>query len=221
MAQKPRGRAGKATGTTGISPRDRAIDAFLRLLEDHSFHEIGLSEIANGAGLSLAELRALFPGKYAIVSAFSERIDGEVLGGEAPEGETGRDRLFDIMMRRFEALGPHKAAVRALAQAGTRDPCLAGLLHRNSLRSLQWLKAAADVHRSGLVGLLAGEGLALVQAETFRVWLNDEDPGLARTMAALDKGLRRGEKALGFVDTLCSRLRPFAERAEPKPQAAG
>ena len=30
----------------------------------------------------------------------------------------------------------------------------------------------------------------------FRVWLEDDDPGHARTMAALDRRLRRGERTL-------------------------
>ncbi len=35
-----------------------------------------------------------------------------------------RDRLFDLIMRRFEAMEPHRAAVIALEQGQDRDPIL-------------------------------------------------------------------------------------------------
>ncbi|HEX2257777.1 MAG TPA: TetR/AcrR family transcriptional regulator, partial [Afifellaceae bacterium] len=38
------------------------------------------------------------------------------------------------------------------------------------------------------------QGLALVWARVMRVWLDDDDPGLARTMAALDRRLREAER---------------------------
>jgi hypothetical protein len=42
--------------------------------------------------------------------------------------------------------------------------------------------------------------LALVYARSLRTWLNDEDPGLARTMADLDRRLRDGERMVKIAD---------------------
>ena len=36
-----------------------------------------------------------------------------------------------------------------------------------------------------------------------RVWVNDDDTGLARTMAALDRALARGQRFGGLIDDLC------------------
>jgi hypothetical protein len=36
-----------------------------------------------------------------------------------------------------------------------------------------------------------------------RTWVHDDDPGLARTMAALDRALARGQRVAGFLDDLC------------------
>ena len=44
--------------------------------------------------------------------------------------------------------------------------------------------------------MFRAQGLALVWARVMRVWLDDEDPGLARTMAALDKRLREAERTV-------------------------
>jgi AcrR family transcriptional regulator len=184
----------------------------MSLLETRRFHEIGLAEIAEAANLSLGELREAYAGKFAIVAGFSRRIDKTVLDSGPAEGETARDRLFDILMWRFDALTPYKTGLREVARAARRDACLATFLHRNTARSLRWMLAAAGIRKSGAFGSLAREGLEMVQADAFRVWLDDDDADLARTMVALDRGLARGERALRLVDGICSRLCGFSRR---------
>ncbi|MGC1779147.1 MAG: TetR/AcrR family transcriptional regulator, partial [Xanthobacteraceae bacterium] len=34
-------------------------------------------------------------------------------------------------------------------------------------------------------------------------WVDDEDPGQARTMAALDRALGRGQRLAGLIEDLC------------------
>jgi hypothetical protein len=57
-------------------------------------------------------------------------------------------------------------------------------------------------------------------ASVLRTWINDEDEGLARTMAALDRALARGQRWSGFLDDLfripasACRLRPRRRRRE-------
>jgi hypothetical protein len=43
----------------------------------------------------------------------------------------------------------------------------------------------------------------LLFGRVLSVWVNDEEPGLDRTMAALDRGLASAERWSGFVDDLC------------------
>jgi hypothetical protein len=71
---------------------------------------------------------------------------------------------------------------------------------------------AAGADLSGPIRAVAVEGLVLVNAEALRVFLEDEDPGLAKTMATLDRGLERGARAMNFIDEVCERLRPFVSR---------
>ena len=56
--------------------------------------------------------------------------------------------------------------------------------------------AAADISTEGPLGLLKLQGAALVFANTLETWLDDDDPALARTMARLDRELKRGERVL-------------------------
>jgi hypothetical protein len=72
-----------------------------------------------------------------------------------------------------------------------------------ALRSAQWMLAAAKIDSGGLQGCVRAQGLVAVLARTYRVWFNDDDPGLARTMAALDRELANGERALNMLDSFC------------------
>jgi hypothetical protein len=62
---------------------------------------------------------------------------------------------------------------------------------------------AADIDSSGPRGMLRAQGLAMLFAQVLRVWLDDDDPGLARTMAELDRELGRGQRFAGMLDDLC------------------
>jgi hypothetical protein len=51
---------------------------------------------------------------------------------------------------------------------------------------------------------MRAQGLALIFARVLRVWVDDDDPGLARTMAELDRGLTRGQSWSRLLDDLCA-----------------
>jgi AcrR family transcriptional regulator len=140
-------------------------------------------------------------------------------GGDAElADEPPRERLFDVLMRRLEVLAPHKAAVRSLMRSASRNPGLAFALNSLSVRSQQWMLTAADIAASGPRGMVRAQGLALLFASVLRTWIDDQDRGLARTMAALDRALARGQRWSGLLDDLCRipasvcRLRPRQRR---------
>jgi AcrR family transcriptional regulator len=189
---------------TGKSERERVIEAFMALLADKPVEEIGLGDIAAGAGVSLAELRNLFGSKLAILAAHSKEIDRHVLAGIDADmaEEPPRERLFDVLMRRLDALAPHKAAVHSLLRSAGRKPGLAFALNGIAVRSQQWMLTAADISASGPRGALRAQGLAVLFASVLRTWVRDEDEGLARTMSALDQALARGQRLSGFLDDL-------------------
>src|SRR3990167_2761434 len=142
-------RGQRAQRASSGTPKDRIIDATMALLATRDFAKVGLADVAEEAGVSLATLRELYDGKLAIVADFSRRVDQAVLEGGAAEGGTPRDRLFEILMRRFDALGPYKAAVKNVARAARRDLCLGRFLHKNSRRSQSWMLVAAGADVSG------------------------------------------------------------------------
>ena len=189
----------------GTSNRDKAIHAFLALLAERRFEDIGIAEVAGRAGLKLSQLRADFGSTLAIYAAHVKQIDEAVLDGTDSDTseEPHRDRLFDVLMRRIETLTPHKEAVRSILSSARRNPGLAFALNGIALRSQKWMLEAAGISASGPRGMLRAQGAALLFARVVGVWL-DEDEGVDRTMAVLDRGLASAERWDGFLGDLCA-----------------
>jgi len=200
---KPAGKAPAAPPPRGTSDRDKAADALMALLAEHSFEEIGLAEVAGRAGLKLSQLRAEFGSTLAILAAHIRDIDRIVLDGAAGEDdESPRDRMFDVLMRRLEALAPYKEATRSLLRSARRNPGLALALNGMAVRSQIWMLESAGIGAHGPKGALRAQGAALMFARVVSVWLDDDEPGLDRTMAALDRALSSGARWAGFLDDL-------------------
>jgi AcrR family transcriptional regulator len=186
--------------------RDKIVEAFLALLAEQPFEKVDLRAIAQRAGLSLADLRREFNSVFDVLGAFVRSTDEKLLAeGFDPElsGTPARARLFEVLMQRIEILKDHRAAMRSIARSARSNPPFALALNGLALRSAQWMLAAAEIDSGGLQGCVRAQGLVVVMARTYRVWLDDEDPGLARTMAALDRELANGERALGLIGNLC------------------
>ena len=167
----------------------------LDLAATQGWRDTTLADIAAAAKLSLADVRAHYASKTAIVAAFAQGIDAEVLAGQDPDlgDQPPRDRLFDVVMRRFDALAPHKAAVRAIARDSLCDPRAALRGACVLERSMAWMLEAAGLGAQGVRGLVRVKGLALVYVAVLRVWLDDDSEDSAATMAALDRRLRQAE----------------------------
>jgi len=175
--------------------RQKIIDAAFKLAKTESWPDISHGEIARTAKVSLGQMRGEFSGKTAILKAFMAQIDQMVLD-RADEGvvdESPRDRLFDIIMLRLEALEPYKAALNNIIPPLRREPAVVMALSGSVIRSAKWMLIAAGLEAQGTDGFVRTRGLALVYGKTLDVWLEDDDGGLAKTMAELDRRLRRGE----------------------------
>jgi AcrR family transcriptional regulator len=197
------------TSDAPATNRAKAIAALMSLLGERSFEQIGLAEVAGRAGLKLSQLRAEFGSTLAIYAAYVRDIDRIVLEGDKDQKddmgeEPVRERLFDILMRRMEALAPYKDGIRSLMRSARRNPGLAFALNCMAVRSQSWMLEAAGISASGPRGALRAQGAALMFARVVGVWLDDEEEGLDRTMAALDRGLSSAQRWDGFIGDLCA-----------------
>ncbi len=196
---------------------DAAITAALALAETRGWRSLSLAEIAEGADMPLADLVEHFPGKAALLAGYLRGVDARMLDGAFDAGQGARDRLFDVLMRRFEAMAPDRRALAAILRESGDDPALLLCGMRRFLRSMALALEAAGLSSSGLVGLARVQGLAVVYLATLRTFLKDDSPDLARTMAALDKALARAEGILTVMRRTCARGRRPPDDAADSP----
>ena len=172
------------------------IEVAFRLAAEQGWRDLSLAEIAAAAKLPLSQVYPIFPSKRAILAGFSRMIDGQVVSDDLPELDEGsaRERLFDVMMHRFDALVPYKAAIGNLLQDYVRDPVAALGSLPQLCGSMALMLEAAGLSANGLRGAVRVRGLTAVYLVALRVWLRDDSPDQAKTMASLDASLGRVER---------------------------
>jgi AcrR family transcriptional regulator len=194
----PTGKAkqGKPPST---DPREAIVAAAMATAERLGWRRATLADIAEAAGLTLAELHGHVAGKAAILRDLADLADEKVLAGTRPDPDSSaRDRLFDVLMRRFDALRPYRGGLAAVTREGGGGGLADAVCGaRRVMRSLGWMLEAAGIGSSGWGGACRVKGLGVVYAATFAVWLRDDTEDLSRTMAALDRHLARAERLAG------------------------
>lgn len=183
------------------SEKGRIVQAALKLAAERQWRDVSLRDIADEAGISLADMRKSFGSKTQIIAAYLRAVDDVVLR-TAPKPEPGtppRDMLFEVIMARFDAMADDKKALRSIAADTTFDTSLFG----SFLNSQRWMLLAAGLDGDGPRGVARSLGLASLFASVFSIWLEDDDPGHAKTMAALDQRLRRGEAVMSGLEQTC------------------
>jgi ubiquinone biosynthesis protein COQ9 len=174
------------------------IASAFRLAADTGWSRLTIVDAARSAGLSLAEARARFPGKHALLWRFGRLLDQAALAAVPTEGPV-RDRLFDLLMSRFEAMKPHRDGIRALLRHLPGDPLTTLELTCATRRSMRWMLNAAGLSSNGLRGRLRLLGLVAVWVWTSRTFERDDSEDLSTTMAALDTALNRVHTAASWM----------------------
>ena len=157
---------------------------------------VSMAEIAEKAGLTLAELYDVVDDRSDILTLVGRLIDRKVLENMegALDNETpARDRLFDIMMERFDVLNEYRGGILTVLESFHYDPKQAVISCPHLCRSMSWMLEAAGLEVSGIKGAMKVAGLTALYIKTLRVWRSDESVDMAKVMAALDKDLGRVE----------------------------
>ena len=206
MATKPKGEAKPA------DPRGKIVDALMELAGEQRFEDISIRDICEKAGVTLADFRDSFPSKGAALAGFIRRMDRAVLERDVEElaDEGPRERLFDILMRRLDAMTPYREGLREVSAWLRREPAAALAINSVVRGSMRFMLEAAGIEvDDGAVGAIKLQGLALAWARIVAVWLDDEEPGLSKTLVELDRQLGRGERAVKGLDRLNEIAAPF------------
>jgi hypothetical protein len=171
--------------------------AALTLAVAKPWREVTIADLAQTAGRPMAEFygASLWEAVDCVEEAFDRAIaDG---GATLDPQQSVRDRLFDLIMKRFEAMEPHRAAVLAMEQGVDRDPTLLASLHQRHVRCARWVLALAGLEADGMTGQARAQGLGVIIGQARAAWRGDDAGDFAKTMASLDKNLRRAEEMFG------------------------
>jgi ubiquinone biosynthesis protein COQ9 len=202
-----------------LTIKGRLVAAAMKLAAEKPWRDVTLQDIAQSAGVSLVDLRHEFGSKGEVLAAFVRMVDDAVLA-RAPQRsgtQSMRDAVFEVVMSRFDVLSAYKPALKSITASWPSDPVLLLSL----AQSQAWMLRAAGVRSEGLEGQMRAAGLGAIYASVFRTWLDDDDAGLARTMAALDRRLRRGERTLQSVDEAVAKFCGFVSRCRCATKPAG
>lgn len=185
-------------------PSKRIVDAAMHLAGQIGWADLKVTDIAAEAGISVADVLTCYSGKPAILAAHFDRMDAAMVAGADADlqSQPVRDRLFDLIMRRLDAMAPHKAAIRNIARDLARDPVSGACASLRLGKSMALALEAAGLSPAGLGGLVQIKGLGAIYLATLRVWFRDESEDMSATMAALDKSLRRADDMMA---RLCRR----------------
>lgn len=189
--------------TKAITP-DKIIDAALGLAADRPWQQVTLPDIADAAGIGMADLYRHYASKGAIVAAFIRRINQAVLeDGPVDADDAIKDRLFDLLMRRFDALNDHRAAVTSIMNSYRQDPAPLFITLPELWQAMVWTLETAGLSTNGIRGRLYVKGLTGVYIKTVTHWLKDDSDDLSPTMAALDKALDQAGRLADILAKVC------------------
>ncbi len=192
--------AAKSTSKKAKNPpkpvKDRAVDAALALAGHMGWDMVTMTDIADKAQASLAELCDIFDEKGDILAAYGKRVDKKILEtfAEPDPSMSERDRLFDILMERFDVLNEDRDAVVSILKSFTVDPKQAVISLPHLARSMAWMLEAAGIDAVGIKGAIRVAGLTGIYLNVLREWVKDDTQDMAKTMAALDRSLDRAQK---------------------------
>jgi AcrR family transcriptional regulator len=194
-AAKTKRSPGPAAGRN-TDPAAALRQALLDLVEQRGWIDLSMADVAEHAGLSLAAAHRAYRSKAAILVGLTKALDErlmEGLEGDPLEG-SAKDRLFDLLMRRFDILKADREAYRRLMKQLPATPGEFAVLLCRLRRSLSLMLEAAGLSSSGLKGELRLQGLGAVYTAGLRAFANDDSEDLSKTMAEVDKRLGQAER---------------------------
>ena len=182
-------------------PEIRLINAALALAARRRWRDIRMADIAAEAEMPIANALAQCRSKIAILNAVGRHINRTVLDDldTDPEiGDTKKDRLFELMMRRFDAMADYRLGLAGVNADLGSDPCAALGQISEIQHAMALTLEAAGISATGPCGILRRQGLSAIYIYCLRVWFRDETGDMSATMAAVDR-------ALTFADNLLAR----------------
>lgn len=181
----------------------KIVEAALALAAEQGWDYITLRDISTRSGIGFPLLREEIDDKGDVLVIFGRMIDRKVFENmsKIDEDSSPRDRIFDLMMERYDVLNDYRDGVVSIVESFKYDPKQAVICLPHICKSMAWMLEAAGIETVGVKGAMKVAGLSGIYLKVLRVWVQDDGVDLPKTMAALDKALGKAEswaETLGF-----------------------
>ena len=177
--------------------KNKVIQSALALAEMHNWADVTFHQIVRHCDCNEADIRAIFDDNDAIISAYGREVDlrvEEAFANLSQSGESEKDRLFDVLMERFDILNENREAVISIVNAVTLDPRQSILSPPSVFKSMTRMVGIANIKSEGVRETLKITALTALYIKILRDWVNDDSTDMAPTMASLDKALSYFDK---------------------------
>ncbi|MEE2998381.1 MAG: TetR/AcrR family transcriptional regulator [Pseudomonadota bacterium] len=179
-----------------IKPNEKIILATLKLAETMPWQEVTMNKIAKAAKIENSTLNENFSSKLSILSAFNRQLDEQAMKNFSNITNMGsiREQIFEILMARFDSLNLHKIALNSIYKETVPiDPIASSHGFNNLINSMEIILNIVGIATRSPLGCIKTKVLGAIFFRSFRTWLKDESPDMAKTMATLDKDLAKAE----------------------------
>lgn len=182
--------------------KNNAFEACLRVIENEGWKGFSFANASEQSTIPLSVFHDQFSSPSDVMIHLFRLLDQAVLKNLGTfEGLSPKDRLFDILMSRFEAAQPYKAVLKSFWGDWVMNPSEAPAFACQGFSSMAWMLEAAGLSSQGLKGFMRVQGLTTLYLLTLKTWLTDDSPDLGKTMVFLDNGLIKLERAARFLNS--------------------
>lgn len=176
------------------SVKDKMVAAMLKLAAERSWDCVAFEDIADEANVDIEDAREYFDDRSDILAAYGRLLDRKMIENfSAVEDMSCREKLFDLIMERFDVINEDRNAILSILNGFRGDPKEAVLSFPHLGKSMCRTLDAAGIETNGIFGAVKVAGLTGIYLYTLRTWKDDDSPDIAKTMATLDKALDKAE----------------------------
>ena len=181
--------------------KQKLINSILSLLKNKTFSKITMKEIYFSAKIHPPEAYKVVKNKKDILILINNYFNEEVYKKTYNiKGSNVNDRIFEILMTRFEVLNIHRVAVIKIFDYLIKKPDMFIFFAPLMIDSLKNILELSESKSDGFFGKMKVEGFLIVYISIFLVWKKDKTKNLEKTMVAIDNHLKKAEVFLNLIN---------------------
>lgn len=172
--------------------RSKIIETALEILIQTPWDMLTMEALAEKMTITPVQLYHIFSTRCELLKGIVQFIDDKMMAlyqegqGDLPLQE----KLFDIIMCRFEVMETYKKSLKNIVFAIWRDPLSfpGGIL--SGLHSMTLILEVVDVPVQGIKGKFNLNILSFFYLYALKFWFEDDTQDMAKTLTHVDKGLK-------------------------------